>query len=268
MGRHKAVIGCLFIALLLGPVSGNSAEKKTPPDTPLSLDELVDYFDTIVFRSEFESVKASKVIKKWTGPIRLGIRSFVEEKKEEKGKVTKHLKPVKVKKPYLRFIKNHLNSLVRTTGLKTEAADNSGKPPNFIINFMPRDQLGNPNLADVDPKLLNKLASQGGCYFLMWADGKTGSVRKAIIVVNSERLLIRINHCLLEEMTQSLGLPNDTNFIKVSIFSDSSRRTELTPTDKLILKVLYDPRMKAGLPRDQALPIAREIIGGLMPVLQ
>jgi len=260
MGRLKAVIGGIFLVFVLGPFSVKSAETEPPP----SLDDLVKYFDTIVFHSEFENVQASKVIKKWTVPIRLGIRAYEEVETEEKGKTSKRLKPVKVKKPYLRFIRKHLNSLVRDTGLITEDANKTDKPPNLIINFMPRDHLGNPNLADADPKLLNKLAAQGGCYFLMWADGKTGQINKVVIVVNSERLLIRINHCLLEEMTQSLGLPNDTNFIKASIFSDSSRRTELTTTDRLILKVLYDPRMKAGLPRDQALPLAKEIIGGLI----
>ena len=132
-----------------------------------------------------------------------------------------------------------------------------------MINFVPRRQMGNPYLAKANPKLLKRLASEGGCYFLVWADGTTGKIKSAIIVVNSERLLIRINHCLLEEMIQALGLPNDSNRIEKSIFSDRSRRTDLTRTDLIVLKTLYDPRMKAGLVRAEAMTVAREIIRDL-----
>ena len=68
-------------------------------------------------------------------------------------------------------------------------------------------------------------------------------------------------------MIQSLGLPNDSNLINPSIFSDRSRRTDLTRTDLIILKTLYDPRMKAGLPRDDALVLARSVIAELNATL-
>ncbi|MBT3306581.1 MAG: DUF2927 domain-containing protein [Alphaproteobacteria bacterium] len=61
-------------------------------------------------------------------------------------------------------------------------------------------------------------------------------------------------------MTQSLGLPNDSDLISPSIFSDSSRRTELTRSDLMILKTLYNPRMKNGMPREQALGVAGDIL--------
>ena len=64
-------------------------------------------------------------------------------------------------------------------------------------------------------------------------------------------------------MTQALGLPNDSNRIEESIFSDRSRRTDLTRTDLIVLKTLYDPRMKAGLVRAEAMTVAREIIRDL-----
>ena len=160
----------------------------------------------------------------------------------------------------LKFIKKHLNSLIKATKLKTEDSKKTGELPNFMINFVPRRQMGNPYLAKANPKLLRKMAAQGGCYFLLWADRKTGNISKAVIVVNSERLLIRINHCLLEEMTQSLGLPNDSDLISPSIFSDASRRTQLTRTDLMILKALYHPRMKVGMAREQALAVAEGIL--------
>ncbi len=231
-------------------------ETKAPP----SVDELVQYFDTVIFQSEFKTAKPSTIIKKWTGPLRVAIRTFDEITVEKDGREVSRLKQMKVKKPHIRFIQKHLNSLIRATGLKTEDAKKTGKPSNFIINFVPRRQMGNPHLAKANPKLLRKMAAQGGCFFLLWADRTSGTISRAVIVVNSERLLIRINHCLLEEMTQSLGLPNDSNMISPSIFADRSRRTDLSRTDLIILKTLYDPRMEAGMAKEKALSLVREII--------
>lgn len=259
----SVMIAAVFLAFALVSYPLGAAETKPPP----TVDELIEYFDTIVFKSEFDSVAPSTVVKKWTGPLRVGIRAFEETVIEMDGREVRQLKRIKVKKPHIKFIKKHLKNLVRATGLKTEDAKKTGLPPNLMIYFVPRQQMANPYLSNVEPKLLKKLASEGGCYFLVWADNKTGKISKATIVVNSERLLIRINHCLLEEMTQSLGLPNDSNQINPSIFSDRSRRTDLTRTDLIILKALYDPRMKAGLPRDKALVLARTVIGELNATL-
>ena len=235
--------------------AGVDVSKATP-----TIDRLVRYFDTVIFQSEFKTAKPSTIIKKWTGPLRVAIRSFDEITVEKDGREVSRLNQVKVKKPHIRFIQKHLNSLIKAIGLKTEDAKKSGKPSNFIINFVPRRQMGNPHLAKANPKLLKRMAAEGGCFFLLWADRISGNISRAVIVVNSERLLIRINHCLLEEMTQSLGLPNDSNMISPSIFSDRSRRTDLTRTDLIILKTLYDPRMKAGMAKEKALSLAREII--------
>ena len=121
----------------------------------------------------------------------------------------------------------------------------------------------NPSLAKVDRKLLRRLGGQGGCYFLMWSDERSGQIKKAVIVVNSDRLMPRINHCLLEEMTQSLGLPNDTNLPWASIFSDSGRITTLARSDKILIKTLYDPRLRPAMGVDEAMILARKIIGEL-----
>ena len=254
MPRVAYFAAAFLWAAVVGPFPLKAAETKGS----LSLDELVEYFDSIVFQSEIQGVHPSRVVKKWTQPLRVAIRSFEEVLIEKDGREIIRLKQVKVRKPHLKFIKKHLNSLIKATKLKTEDSKQTVQ-----INFVPRRQMGNPYLAKANPKLLKRLASEGGCYFLVWADGTTDKIKNAIIVVNSERLLIRINHCLLEEMTQAMGLPNDSNKVEKSIFSDRSRRTDLTRTDLIVLKTLYDPRMKAGLVRAEAMAVAREIIRDL-----
>jgi hypothetical protein len=124
--------------------------------------------------------------------------------------------------------------------------------------------MANPALADVGRGLLKRLAAQGGCYFLAWPDAKTGTtIVKATIVVNVERRMARKDHCVLEEMTQSLGLPNDANRRWPSIFSNNGQIRTLSRPDKILIKTLYDSRLRPGMPRAEALAEARKVIGEL-----
>ena len=72
-----------------------------------------------------------------------------------------------------------------------------------------------------------------------------------------------IRACVVEEMTQVLGLPNDSNAVKPSIFNDQSRYFELTAHDRLMLKMLYDPRITVGMARRDALEMGRVILDQL-----
>ncbi len=259
--RRRLAFAGIVAALLLAPAARAQQERNDPPPT---VDQLVKYFETIVFGAEYPGVQPSRVVKKWTGPIRIGVRAFDETTRTENGKEVRDLSPIKVKKPFLNFIQKHLNSLAETTGVKTEDAKTAGEAPNVMINFVPQKYLADPRLAPgADPGLLKRMAAEGGCYFVMWSDDRTGHIQRVSIVVNAERLLIRVNHCLLEEMTQSMGLPNDSNDINPSIFSDASRRTELTRTDTIIVKALYDPRLPAGMPKAEAMRKVRDVIGEL-----
>ena len=71
--------------------------------------------------------------------------------------------------------------------------------------------------------------------------------------------------CVVEELTQVLGLPNDSDAVKPSIFNDQSRYFELTDHDRRMLKVLYDPRITPGMPRNEALRQGRLILDELNP---
>lgn len=65
--------------------------------------------------------------------------------------------------------------------------------------------------------------------------------------------------CLLEELTQVLGLPNDTKEDFPTSFKDRNRIWDLTKYDKMMLQALYDPRITPGMPKRDALAIARGI---------
>ena len=70
-------------------------------------------------------------------------------------------------------------------------------------------------------------------------------------------------HCLLEEMVQMMGLPNDACFYRPSLFCEDDYVSGMTQADIMLFKTLYDPRLQPGMAREDALPIARQILAEL-----
>ncbi|WP_078487890.1 DUF2927 domain-containing protein [Solemya velesiana gill symbiont] len=74
--------------------------------------------------------------------------------------------------------------------------------------------------------------------------------------------------CVVEEITQGLGLPNDSDDLYPSIFNDKSVFDELPPLDKLFLQVLYDPHLVPGMDADQVRPLVRKILKERLPAVR
>ena len=70
----------------------------------------------------------------------------------------------------------------------------------------------------------------------------------------------KLPHCIVEESTQHLGLPNDSDEVVPSMFDDRSVLDELTEHDKVLVRLLYDSRLPAGMARVDALVAARRIL--------
>lgn len=246
------------------PAPANEPDLQRTEERP-DAEQLVRYFETIVFGSEFKGVNAFTSIRKWTRPLRVVVREYGEVVTPlAGGRVSRRLEAEPVSKQHLDYVQRHLNTLADLTGLKTQDARKTRWPANFTINFVPPLQLANPELADVPGGILQRLAAQGGCYFLIWPDDSGETLQKAVIVVNKGRTPDRTAHCVLEEMTQSLGLPNDSNPAWPSIFANSGAIQQLSWADRILVRTLYDPRMKPGLARADALELARTIISELI----
>ena len=65
--------------------------------------------------------------------------------------------------------------------------------------------------------------------------------------------------CVVEELTHAMGLGNDTVQPLPSIFSRKFNGAFLSGLDHLVLKMLYDPRVKPGMKEKTALPVLKTI---------
>ncbi len=66
--------------------------------------------------------------------------------------------------------------------------------------------------------------------------------------------------CIVEELTQVLGLPRDSDKVFPSIFNDKSTDDLLTGLDETLLRILYDPKIKAGMGKPVLAKILKPII--------
>ena len=57
-----------------------------------------------------------------------------------------------------------------------------------------------------------------------------------------------------------MGLPNDLVRVYPSVFNDKSVDSLLTGLDYLLLKLLYDNRVQAGMTRQQVLPVIKQVL--------
>ena len=86
------------------------------------------------------------------------------------------------------------------------------------------------------------------------------SIYSAVIV------LIRAEHppltrlsCVHEEMAQAMGLPNDSPEARPSLFNDDLEFALLTEHDAILLRMLYDPRLRPGMTAAEVRPLLPDI---------
>ena len=76
---------------------------------------------------------------------------------------------------------------------------------------------------------------------------------------------------MVKELRQTLGLANQSDSVKRSMFRQTNNYNEIgstkfmTSVDRLMLKVYYDPQIKVGMPRQQALQAAFNILNRIRP---
>ena len=165
--------------------------------------------------------------------------------------------------------RRHLADLSALTGLEIAAARPGGA--NLLI-FLADDpfaaarrhralfahKIGDPRQFDA---LLAAMQPSATCFGFLWGGWPSGrSIDFAVAFVRSGRGQRTVKGCLVQEVTQVLGLMNDLDPGADSIFSDSGRQVALTERDRQLLRLLYDPRLRPGMSWAEAEPLARRAL--------
>lgn len=169
-------------------------------------------------------------------------------------------------------IKSYLARLATATGHPISVVDSD---PNFWIEVVSEDErraMGPvisarmPSLSPAEVAGLVNLPRSTYCVVYALSNAGSYSYSRAIAVIRAEHPdLLRLS-CLHEELAQGLGLANDSPLARPSIFNDDEEFALLTRQDELMLRMLYDPALKAGMTATDARPVvhqlATDLIGG------
>ncbi len=232
------LLGVLPLLVLLG---GCAVPDHGLPDN----DRIARNFMRVAFGSEYAE-HGDAQISKWTQPE---IRVFLE---------SQTLDPAKRRRVEA-DIADHLGNLERLTGLRfafpgSASAENS----HLLVFVLPEDDL-RAELKEtfgIDPQHITCFGT---------AFRSAGVIRGVLVGIPDELPLGEIRACLVEELSQSMGLFMDDRHVWPSVFNDDDAYRELTPQDELFLRALYDRRLRPGMERDEAEPLIQTIIDELRP---
>jgi Protein of unknown function (DUF2927) len=111
---------------------------------------------------------------------------------------------------------------------------------------------------------LAAMAPDATCFGFLWGGWPHGgSIDFAVVFVRTDRGLRTVEGCVVQQTTQVLGLVHDLDPAADSIFADTGRYAELTADDRLMVRLLYDPRLEPGMSWAEAEPLARAALRAL-----
>lgn len=193
-------------------------------------DYIRDSFLKIALEREYKENKYPKLIR-WNTPIKLFFESDSGDAAFQK-----------------ELLSVHAQHLAHITGLSIDFTDDR-KTANIFVIFTTYDNIENKVRQYIgDPENIRAALDEAICLGNFRHNSQHQITRGSIIIpVDYARQKRRFLDCIVEEITQLLGLPNDSNSVFPSIFNDVSIDAYLSPLDYLLLKALYSKHLQPGM---------------------
>ncbi len=236
----------------------------SPPDAPFTGRNLAENFLRIAFFNEYTygndsmTHRASPIhLLRWDTPVRVSV-VFGASVPPDRRSIDRA------------SVASYFAKLASITGHQIEMTDQN---PNFWVHFASVDELATlgPTLARELPEIAtNQIGSATAmdantyCQVFTQSDPLTSTYVAAAAVIPSEHPDLMRLMCINEELAQALGLPNDSNAARPSIFNDDEEFALLTRQDELMLRLLYNPALRPGMTEDEARPIVNTLATRLM----
>ncbi|MEM9971561.1 MAG: DUF2927 domain-containing protein [Pseudomonadota bacterium] len=227
------------------------------PDTPFTGDMLARNFMALAFSQEFSEVGGRIVRQSADGALHRWVASV-------------RLMPVAGPSVAPDRVNDDLQQIDRLAARLTRAArhpvgvvDSGGNFPVLLLNQNELATAGPllrrflPGLSDAEVRFVETLPRETYCVVLAADRGDTGAYTTAIAIIRAELPGRLRTSCLHEEIAQGLGIANDSPMARPSIFNDDDEFGRLTSHDELLLRMLYDPRLRPGMTAEEAAPIVR-----------
>lgn len=235
------------------------------PDTRYSTQDLLTNFERIAFYEEYVRGaglrRASRTpgrLKRWPGPVRVTAEFGASVPPAQRTRDTNELR-------------GFVARLARVT--RHPITYTEGDAANFHVLFMGEDDRAQtirriralvPNIDATALDIFRDMPRGIHCLVLAFSDEPGGQrYDQAIAFIRAEHPDLMRSACIHEEVAQGLGLANDSPRARPSIFNDDDEFALLTSHDEMLLRMLYDPRLRPGMTLEEARPILRRIVGEL-----
>jgi len=239
-----------------------------PKDAPFTARQLAENFLRIAFYDEFTTVNGSLAarrtesrLRRWEIPIRMEI-TF--------GPTVPPGQQLADRNEIAHFARR----LSALTGLPISTTDRSAAA-NFHVLVLAEDErrAAGPLLRELSPQMdpvalrsITDMPRSTYCTVVALSPPASDAYVQAVAVIRSEHPdRLRLS-CIHEELAQAMGLANDSPAARPSIFNDDEEFALLTSQDEMMLRILYDRRLRPGMTEAEARPIvetiAAELIGG------
>lgn len=236
------------------------------PDTPFDARILSQNFVQVALFDEYSPVagglvarETSSRLRRWQEPVRVTIEfgASVPDDQRRRDKAT-----VQALNGQISAASGHPVSLTRDRA-------------NFTVLVLDEDErraIG-PRLRALVPgitsdlvRAITALPPSTFCLVIAFSSDDAPYVyRRAISIIRAEHPARLRTSCFHEEITQGMGLANDSPTARPSIFNDDEEFALLTRQDRLMLSILYDRRLTPGMTSAEAMPTIKLIATELLP---
>ncbi|WP_322891496.1 MULTISPECIES: DUF2927 domain-containing protein [unclassified Yoonia] len=234
------------------------------PDTPFTDTMLARNFAQIALATEYKDNSdftlqqgGQTTLRRWEQPIRMNV-------------VFSETVPLAQRDQDRTSVSAFAARLARLTGVPISQTDAA---PNFHVLFLDEDDRRGaadrlralvPGISDATVRGIVTLPRDQLCLVAAVFQPGQSTYAQAVVLIRAEHPNLMRAACIHEELAQGMGLANDSDTARPSIFNDSEEFALLTRHDELLLRILYDRRLAAGMPPATAAPIAAEIARELL----
>lgn len=229
------------------------------PDAPYDARLLARNFMTIALFDEYapgagpdDGHPTPDRLRRWVGPVHMALQFGATVPADEQARDTA-------------FVTQYAARLSSLTGLPINVGTEPGNFHVLVLNEDERRAIG-PRLRQlvpgIDARTVHTIDTMPlSTYCLVFGFSPPGSYidTQAVAIIRAEHPELMRDACYEEELAQGLGPSNDSPEARPSIFNDDQEFAYLTTQDALILRMLYDPRLRPGMTAAEAGPIVRQL---------
>ncbi|HEY0213329.1 MAG TPA: DUF2927 domain-containing protein [Paenirhodobacter sp.] len=235
-----------------------------PRDARFAKWQLVNDFIAIAMYDEYDNALGGLVarvtpsrLRRWEAPVRLSVEFGASV-------------PLAQRADDQAMVKSYAGQLARASGHPLSVTRGSGNFTVLVVNEEERRALG-PRLQQLVPGIdagsvaaITDLPPSTFCVVFAFSAPGASHYNRAVAVIRGEHPRDLRQSCYHEELAQGLGLANDSPSARPSIFNDDEEFALLTRHDEMLLKILYDPRLRPGMTEEEVRPIVEIIASEIM----